>query len=397
VATATPTATRPASPDLLGGPYLGHTTPDSVVISWVTEGAVAGKIRYSLDLSYSNEVPAVRVLNGGHYWHSATIAGLQANTTYNYKVYSDGSDVTPWSQATFATAGDPSVPQFSFAVLGDGRPNDPSAPPSQGARDVAALMDQHSFALVLHTGDMVHSGGICSGSDSSWKQYLRAWLGLYGNTIGRVPVFPALGNHDLDGGSCGYQAFASIFHLPTNAPAGSQEQYYSFDWAGAHFIALDSNQNLHRGSPQHLWLSEDLRNSAHEWKFVFFHHPAYSSGLHGGDALIHEKLPPLFETYGVDVVFSGHDHHYERTCPILQESCVTAAQGGVTYYVTGGAGAPLYTPHGAWFTAYSDSAYHFLLVQVNGCRLSIEAVEASGIIFDRYTLDRCPPSSAPLP
>jgi len=57
---------------------------------------------------------------------------------------------------------------------------------------------------------------------------------------------------------------------------------------------------------------------------------------------VQDALVPLFEQYGVDMVFNGHDHHYERTCPIRAGQCSSAQEGGVVYYVTGGGGAPLY-------------------------------------------------------
>jgi len=391
--TATPTNTP--SPNLVAGPYVGNVTTNSVAISWVAEGTAQGAVRYGLDASCPNRVTAVTDPYGDERWHSSTITGLQPDTTYFYRVYNDGRDMTPWAQVTFTTAVDPAASSFSFAVLGDGRPGSASSLPSWGARDVAAQLAQHDVDFVLHTGDMVNSGGICSGSDSAWEQYIRAYLNLYSESIKRIPWFPCIGNHELNGGSCGYQSYTNVFHLPTNAPTGAQERYYSFRWAGAHFIALDSNGNLHRGSPQYMWLLDELKSSTAEWKFVFFHHPAYSSGSHGSTPLLQEKLPPLFEAYGVDVVFSGHDHTYERTCPILQGACVSASQGGVVYYVTGGAGAPLYGVGSSWFTEYSDSLYHFLIVRVNGCRLQIDAVDASGNTFDSWALDRCVTAAAP--
>jgi hypothetical protein len=106
-------------------------------------------------------------------------------------------------------------------------------------------------------------------------------------------------------------------------------------------------------------------------------------------------LVPIFETYGVDVVFNGHDHHYERTCPILNGAC---AAGGVVYYITGGAGASLYPVMGDWFTASNDSLTHFLKVEVNDCRLHVDAVDADGVVFDSHEIDHCgSPTPAPMP
>jgi hypothetical protein len=238
-------------------------------------------------------------------------------------------------------------------------------------------------------GDIVYSGGDCADADNAWKQYVRDYFDLYKATIGRVPFYLSVGNHEVYDGLCGYQSYRDVYQLPSNAPEGAEEQYYSFDWGAAHFIALDSNQSLHRGSPQYMWLQEDLKNSTQEWKFVFLHHPVYSSGNYGSTPLLQEKLPPLFETYGVDAVFYGHDHNFERTCSILQGACVDPALGGVVYYVTGGGGAPLYASSSDWFTEYSVSRTHFLLVEMDGCRLRIDAVDGNGTIFDTLSLDHC--------
>jgi hypothetical protein len=374
--------------DLLVYPYLGETTPTSVVISWATSSAGASQVRYSLNQSYGNIVAAINSTYNGKSWHSATITGLTANTTYYYKVYTSGYDLTPWPEITFTTAPVSPAGRFTFVALGDSRPGGASSAPSQGALGVAAEMERHSFDLALHTGDIVYRGGICSGNDSSWNQYIRAYFNLYRESLSHTPFYPSMGNHELGGGDCSYQAYTDVYSLPRNAPTGHEEEYYSFDWGNAHFVALDTNQDYRAGSIQYNWLLNNLQASTRPWKFVFFHHPAYSSGSHGSTAEVQNRLVPLFETYGVDVVFNGHDHDYERTCPILNNACTTPEDGGVVYYVTGG-GASLYPLTGKWFTAYSASRYHFLRVEVNNCRLRLDAIDTAGAVFDSYEIDRC--------
>jgi len=157
---------------------------------------------------------------------------------------------------------------------------------------------------------------------------------------------------------------------------------------------LDTNQSYAPGSPQYAWLLGDLESDAQPWTFVFFHHPAYSSGNHGSTGEVQTYLAPLLETYGVDMVFSGHDHHYERSCPILDGACVPSGEsGGVVYVVTGGTGAPLHEVSGDWFTACAESQYHFIVVHINDCLLRLEAVDASGAVFDSYGIDQCSGSS----
>jgi hypothetical protein len=380
--------------NLLVYPYLGETTTTSVIISWATDSPGASEVRYSLDQSYSSVVAAINSTYDGKYWHSATVTGLTADTTYYYKVYTGDEDVTPWSEITFTTAPGATVPQFTFVALGDSR----GSRPSQGALDVAAEMDRHSFDLAIHTGDIVSSGGMCSGYSSSWNQYIRAYFDLYQESMGDIPFYPSVGNHELSGGSCGYQAYTDVYCLPGNAPSGHEEEYYSFDWGNAHFVALDTNQDYSVGSTQYNWLVNDLQTSTQSWKFVFFHHPAYSSGSHGSSGAVQARLVPIFEAYGVDVVFNGHDHDYERTCPILNGACTTPQDGGVVYYVTGGAGAPLRSVSSNWFTAYSDSLYHFLKVAVNDCWLHLDAIDANGNVFDSYEIDYCgSPTPTPTP
>ena len=385
-------AARPSAPllqvGLLVHPYLGETTTTSAVVSWATTSPGTSEVRYSLDHSYSDIVTANDSTYDGKYWHSATVAGLTADTTYYYRVYTSGEDVTPWPEVTFTTAPQPTTSQLTFLALGDSRPDDDSSLPSQGAVDVADQIGEHSFfGLIMHTGDIVNSGGRCSdaGSNSSWNQYIRAYFDLYQESMGTIPFYPSVGNHELYGDSCGYESYTEVYSVPGNAPPGDEEEYYSFNWGNAHFVAMDTNQDYNTGSPQYDWLVSDLQNSTQFWKFVFFHHPAYSSGLHGSTENVQTYLVPVFQAYGVDAVFNGHDHHYERTCPMLDGVCTTRQGGGVVYYVTGGGGAPLYPPiRENPFTAYKDSRYHFLRAELNDTSLLVDAIDPDGGVFDSY-------------
>ena len=92
------------------------------------------------------------------------------------------------------------------------------------------------------------------------------------------------------------------------------------------FFALDST---YLDKPQLEWLEKELSGSKERWKIPFFHHPPYSSGgRHGSDLRLRAAVEPLFLQHGVTVVFTGHDHFYQRTRP----------QQGITYFVAGSAG-----------------------------------------------------------
>ena len=154
-------------------------------------------------------------------------------------------------------------------------------------------------------------------------------------------------------------------------------------------MALDTNQSYASGSAQYNWLVNDLASTHKDWRFVFFHHPPYSSSTHGSDSNVCNTLGPVFQTYHVSLVFAGHDHDYERTWPMLNGAVSTICDGGVVYVVTGGAGAPLYSAGASYFTAYSSSRYHFTRVQVAGCKLTLQAIDTNGNVFDTCELDRC--------
>jgi 3',5'-cyclic AMP phosphodiesterase CpdA len=209
------------------------------------------------------------------------------------------------------------------------------------------------------------------------RHYERRFFAPYRNLIKTVPLFPVLGNHDVRKGNGA--AFLENFHPPLESPR-STKRYYSFDWGNTHFVALDSElYHGDRGSSpeeQRGFLERDLAASRKRWRIVFLHRSPYGSSRHGGDGRVKEDLEPLFVKHGVDLVFSGHDHVYERTVPI----------GGVTYVVSGGGGRRLYSAGNGELTASSVSAHHAVLVSVDGGHLSLEAVEVGGKVVDRLEL-----------
>ncbi|MCA1719103.1 MAG: metallophosphoesterase [Actinobacteria bacterium] len=169
--------------------------------------------------------------------------------------------------------------------------------------------------------------------------------------------------------------------MPRNNPEDTG-RYYSFDWANAHFVALDSelyyDDEGGDSERQKAWLERDLGETRQPWKFVFFHRPPYSSSEHGSDLVVREDLEPTLARHGVDVVFSGHDHDYERTVQIK----------GVTYVVTGGGGKDLYEAGESEWTAFSRSAPHAVRVRVDGDCLRLEAVEPNDAVVDHLNRAR---------
>ena len=337
-------------------PYVQGVTASSAVICWVSQHPGSGVVEYGKtpELGCKETDPRVRRR------HVVALAALDPGSTYHYRVEGVGGS----SSGCFRTApvGDDS--RFSFAVVGD------SGSGGKGQRAVAALLERLRPDLVLHTGDVVYPAG-------QERHYDRRFFAPYRNLIKMVPLFPVLGNHDVRKGNGA--AFLENFHPPLSSP-GSTKRYYSFDWGNTHFVALDSElYHGDRGSnpeEQRDFLERDLATTRKRWKVAFLHRSPYGSSRHGGDEKVREDLEPLFVKHGADLVFSGHDHVYERTVPIT----------GVTYVVSGGGGRRLYPAGNGELTASSVSAHHAVVVRVSSSRLLLETLKVGGKVVDRLDL-----------
>ena len=345
------TATEPTCRE----PYVQGVTATSAVVAWMSKEPGVGVVKYGK----APELGWEEVDRQTGRRHAVAIADLEPGSTYHYRVEGVGES---WLRGSFRTALANEDSGFSFAVVGD------SGSGGKGQRAVARLLELLKPELILHTGDVVYP-------DGEERHYNRRFFEPYRELIRDVPVFPVLGNHDVRKGNGA--AFLENFHPPLGSP-GSTKRYYSFDWGDAHFAALDSELYYNdKGSSterQRVFLERDLISTRQRWKVVFLHRSPYSSSRHGGDEMVRYDLEPLFAKYGVDLVFAGHDHVYERTVPIR----------GVTYVVSGGGGRRLYPAGKGRLTACSRSAHHAVLGRVDGARLSLEAVEPDGTVFDRF-------------
>ena len=138
------------------------------------------------------------------------------------------------------------------------------------------------------------------------------------------------------------------------------------------FFVLDSN---YLDPPQLDWIEAALRSATEDWKICYFHHPLYSDGkTHGSSVDLRVKLEPLFVKYGVDVVFSGHDHVYERITP----------QKGIQYFVSGSAGQLRKgdVKPSAMTAAFFDQDQSFMLVEIAGMDLSFATISRTGQTVD---------------
>ena len=332
------------------GPYLQSVTPDSVWVVWDTSQPSTGRLEYGFTPELGQSVQERNVSTH----HELQLTGLRPYTSYTYQV--DGGQ-----QGSFRTAAGPAQSSFRFAVYGDTR--------SGGAvhRRIVRRVLEAGPDFVLHTGDMVEFGEYAA----EWDDFFRISAPL----LRTAPFYPTLGNHEDQ-----HANYFDAFHLPGN------ERYYTFDYGNARFISLKvdgySPEGYFPEQEQLDWLEEQLAANHKPWLFVFFHLAMFTSREEPGflEVGVRSRLEPLFERYGVDAVFMGHAHSYER---ILVN--------GITYIVAAGGGAPLYdlvAPEPG--SQAAASVYHYVLIDIDGDIMTGTAFNARGEVIDSFRLAASP-------
>ena len=182
-----------------------------------------------------------------------------------------------------------------------------------------------------------------------------------------VKFYASLGNHDDPDDERLYKPFNM-----------GGERYYSFRKGEAGFFALDSN---YMDPKQLSWLEQNLKNSQGTWKVCFFHHPLYNDGRHhGADADLRTQVLPLFQRYGVNAVFSGHEHVYQRIKP----------ENNIYYFVLGNSGKLMTHDFGEARERVKgfDTDQSFMLVEIAGDKLYFQTISRSGETVDSGELPR---------
>ncbi|HEX7794462.1 MAG TPA: metallophosphoesterase [Vicinamibacterales bacterium] len=247
---------------------------------------------------------------------------------------------------------------LKFAVIGDTGTGEP--PQFDVGSRMAEARRTFPFDLVIMLGDNIY------GSQTP-QDFVTKFQRPYAQLLSGGVLFHAtLGNHD---------APANRFYPGFNMGG---LRYYTYFRKNVQFFVLDSNAM----DPQQLaWLDNALKESVHPWKICYFHHPLYSNARrHGSEFELRVVLEPLFVKYGVNVVYSGHDHIYERIKP----------QKGITYFVNGSSGQlrPGDTRPSATTAAYFDRDQVFSLVEVDGDDLFFQAITRTGRTVDSGVIHR---------
>jgi hypothetical protein len=273
-------------------------------------------------------------------------------------------------------------------------PADPSynggAGTSSACREMATsdLLVNQGYAAVLPLGDNQYEDGTAAQFQQSYDP---SW--------GRVKAVshPVPGNHDyLTANAAGYYGYFG-------AAAGSASQgYYSYDVGAWHLIALNSNCTLvsggcAAGSPQESWLRQDLQAHSNSCVLAYWHHPMFSSGEDGFNAVTSPFWQDLY-AYGADVVLNGHAHEYERFAPQDPKGAVDSTYG-LTEFIdgTGGEGFEPAAPQAANSVVLRDGVFGVLQLSLHATSTDFRFVDAAGAFTDSGTVNchGAPPAAGP--
>lgn len=368
--------------EFLVKPYLQYATTDSIRVVCEVNKPAEVKVRYGETASFGQEVACT---SPDRLIHTAELRGLNPETGYYYQVVvkEEGYDrEIATGYASFQTASLPETP-FAFAVIAD----------TQGNPKVNGRLAQHAWALrpnfTIIPGDLVDDG-------LKKNQWVQEFFASMNPLFSRVPFYPVLGNHERN---------ADLYYRYMELPP--PEYYYSFEYGNAKFFMIDSNKKVDPASEQYQWLEKELieldrkRQSGESkilWTFVSYHHPSYSSDEDDygnlwkgkstwGDLRI-RPLCELFDRYGIDMVWNGHIHSYERTWPIRGGKVVQ--DNAPVYMITGGGGGGLEQagPIRPGFQNNVKRGHHFVYVSINGKTLELKAYDLDGMLFDQIVFKK---------
>ena len=463
------------SSQLTRAPYLTNLTAGKVTVNWGTAAQSRGSVSYGpmgncgASATVSTKLGSPITINGvTEYQNSVTLSGLSANSAYCYRVFTGGSapvDLLGTNSSpvftTLENAGD--TTPFTFAVMGDwgdttdSGVNDGSLNHNQAGVDAQIAASGARF--LVSAGDVGYPGGTSTdygdlyqtGADISAVFGPSFWAvpGL------SIPVYSTSANHgqnatflstwpEADVAASGVYSMVSYPSIDGTTAGSYPTGYYAFTTGGVRFYVLDmswgnSNVGTATGgacgshceiyqvdhdahwttsSAEYQWLTSDLAAHPGGIKFAFFHFPLRSDDATEPDDQYLDatagstgSVEQLLKNGGVQLVFNGHAHDYQRN---------VAPPFGVISYVTGGGGgsASSIGGHGCESTdayavgwSYSKSAgnacgaaprpasdahvYHFLLVTVNGNGVTVHPTDSTGTVFDPYSYNLSPDTTPP--
>ncbi|MDP0491862.1 MAG: LamG-like jellyroll fold domain-containing protein [Verrucomicrobiota bacterium JB023] len=360
----------PTPPGMIVKPYLQWVRQNEATIMWETAHPCKGILHWG----YGSDCDQRIVEEEARTIHEITLTGLEPEMLYYYytETPTESSPILT-DVSTFQTATKPGSP-IAFTVFCDTQSN----PHIVNQLAEAAWEYRPNFLII--GGDLVTTGK----NKSHWTEH---FFPNMDPIISRVPFYPVLGNHEQNA-----EYYYDYMHLP------EPEYFYTFVQGDIQFFMIDSNKSLAPDSEQYQWLDEQLAASDSTWKIAVHHHPPHSSDDDYGNDWkrpIKEatngdrnarQLTTLYDKHGVDIVWTGHIHSYERTWLLREGQPVE--KDGTLYLITGGAGGGLerFGPYRPIFQRQIRTGHHFSYVTCFGGELDVKAYDLEGKLFDHFTL-----------
>ncbi|MBA6412469.1 metallophosphoesterase family protein [Parahaliea sp. F7430] len=347
--------------------FLQQVSSDSAIVKWRGD---ASELCFGSDPSKLQHLVDAQETAGEH--KEALLSGLSPDTRYYYSI--GAAATAPEGQFFNSSPLSGKLPKDGNTRIwlvgdsGTGGDDEREAHEGEAAavRDGMLTFVEQSGGEAVDLFIMLGDNAYEVGSDLNYQQ---AVFETYPSILKTTPLWPTIGNHEMGAGQldlCAYveipcgnsflfhggvstsaepeqwieeegaaptlMPYLDIFTLPTAAEVGGvasgTEQYYSFDYANVHIVSLDSQltaRDEQQRATMRQWLIDDLASNTLDWTVVIFHHPPYSKGAnHDSDQTennpidrpmwdMRNEFVPIFEQYGVDVVYSGHSHSYERS------------------------------------------------------------------------------------
>lgn len=249
-----------------------------------------------------------------------------------------------------------------FAVIGDNGTGD--APQFDIGNQMERYRKVVKYDFAIMNGDNIYSG-------HSSKDFQRKFEQPYADVLkAGVKFYACLGNHDDPDIERNY----GLYNM-------GGERFYTFSKGDVQFFVLDSN---YMDPHQMGWLNDQLSKSKAKWKIAYFHHPLFTAAKYHGPSMdLRAQLMPVFTRYGVNVVFYGHEHVYERIKP----------QQGIYFFLEGNSGQLRYHNLNARKTSELDEVgidtdNTFMLIEIDKDELFYQTMGRDGHIVDAGTFKR---------
>ena len=307
------TGTQTAS--VTRGAYLQMGTANEMTVRWRTDIATDSRVQYgTIQGNLSQTIDDANLTTE----HEVRLTNLIAATKYFYSIGSTAQTLAGNDANHFfvTSPGAGQAAPYRIWVLGDSGTADANA---QAVRNAYLTYTGSTYTnLALMLGDNAYNNG----TDA---EYQTAVFDMYPSVLRQTPLWSTIGNHDTAQSTNPPSSlpYFQMFTFPTAAEAGGvasgTEKYYSFNYGNIHFICLDSMTSSRATTGAMItWLQNDLTQNIQPWVVAFWHHPPYTKGSHDSDtetqlAEMRTNVLPMLESWGVDLVLSGHSHSYERS------------------------------------------------------------------------------------